>query len=165
MFWVFYLMLKGLHIFLGITWVGGVMFVGWGVYPAVKKFKPTEQRKILSSLIKWTHWLFILAGAGVITTGVLLGTVGGMIRSWQDIWLTSYGNIWLTALLIGLFTLAWGVFVGYRKAMKVISNESLWKLAETDETKPLNKALLGVAVLESVELLGFVALIISMLLI
>src|SRR5690625_3676027 len=93
-----------IHILLGIMWVGGVLFVGWGVYPAVKKMKILDQRFFLYSMMKHTHILFSLLGAGVIFTGILLGTTFGPIKQWEDLVNTSYGSMFLTALIIGIVT-------------------------------------------------------------
>jgi copper resistance protein D len=164
MYWEIHQILIGVHISLGIFWVGGILFIGWGVYPATRILKVTEQRAFLLSLMQRTHIIFTLAGVGVITTGVLLGTVVGPIRSFDIIWSTRYGNIWFTALIIALFTLSWGMFVGYKKTMNVLKKDSIWQLAESGKTIHLQKAMLKTAVFESVEVIGFVAIIVCMLL-
>lgn len=155
-------LILGVHIFLAIIWVGGIFFIGWGVYPAIRKMTFTLQRQFFLALMNWSHRILTAAGAGVIVTGIILGTLAGPIKQWKDIWLTSYGNIWLTALIIALFTLLWGVFVDYKQSMKVFSDVTLWEGADTGNTKPLKKALTITVLLESVEISGFVALIICM---
>src|SRR5690625_6625148 len=79
-----------LHIFLAIIWAGGIMFIGWGVFPASLKLPLAKQRYFLISLMKSTHHLFSLAGFFVIITGILLGTVFGPIRTWDYLWSTTY---------------------------------------------------------------------------
>lgn len=37
MYWAIYQIVLGIHILLGIAWVGGILFVGWGVFPVAKK--------------------------------------------------------------------------------------------------------------------------------
>lgn len=152
------------HILLAITWVGGILFIGWGVYPAVRKMIFIQQRQVLLALMQWSHKFLTGAGAGVIITGVLLGTVFGPISQWSDLWETRYGNIWLSALIIGLVTLLWGIFVGYRQSINVFSHVELWQQADSGDRKPLLKALAKVASLESVEAIGFMALIVLMVL-
>lgn len=164
MLWIIYQMLKGFHILLAIIWVGGVLFVGWGVYPAIRKMTFSNQRVFLSALMKHTHWLYTLAGTGVILTGVILGTVLGPIKHWSDIWNTSYGNTWISAFIIAIFTLSWGVFVGYKQASSVLSNDTIWDLAENGVKKPLYLALLKTAAVESVEGIGFIVLLTLMML-
>ncbi|MCC3357934.1 hypothetical protein [Bacillus sp. REN16] len=164
MSWELYLLLKGFHILLAIIWVGGLLFMGWGVFPALNILKVPEQRLFLKTLMKRSHWKFTLIGAVVIITGILLGTVAGPIDSWHDVWHTRYGNIWFAAFIIGIITLAWGVLVGYRQTMKVLFNDSIWELAEKGNAKPLYKALFLTAAVESIEVFGFVALLALMIL-
>ncbi|WP_281392492.1 hypothetical protein [Salicibibacter cibi] len=38
-------------------------------------------------------------------TGTVLGTVLGPITSWDTLWHTTYGNLWLAALITGILTL------------------------------------------------------------
>lgn len=110
--WVFRITL-GIHIALAIAWVGGILFVGWGVYVAFRRFPPQCQREVYEVLMKHTHWAFALEGFGVIATGTLLGTWLGPLHSWSDVLTTRFGHIWFTALLCGAVTLFWGTFVSY----------------------------------------------------
>jgi copper resistance protein D len=164
MAWTVHEILLGMHIFLAVIWVGGIFFIGWGIYPVAKTMPTSQQQLFFRSLMRWTHWPLTLAGSGVIITGILLGTVAGPIRHWHDLWNTTYGHIWLAALLIGIATLVWGVFVGYRQAMNIFTDDSLWQQAESGDTAPLAKAMATIVAVESVEAIGFVALIICMLL-
>jgi len=152
------------HILLAIIWAGGILFIGWGVYPAVRKMAFIQQRQLLQALMQWSHKFLTGAGAGVIATGILLGTVFGPISQWHDVIATRYGNIWIAALTIGTSTLLWGVFVGFKRFTKVLSNAELWEQADTGNKKPLFKALVNAALLESVEAAGFMALIVLMVL-
>lgn len=153
-----------LHILLAITWVGGVLFIGWGVFPVAKTFSFEVQRSFFHRLMKWTHGLFTLAGLGVIATGVLLGTIFGPINTWQDIWQTTYGHTWATAFCIAIFTLLWGAIVGYHHSMKIFSDKELWiwKMAANGDKKPLNQSLLKIVMIEAFETIGFIALIVLM---
>lgn len=149
------------HILLAIIWVGGVLFVGWGVFPAARTLTYKVQREFFHALMKWTHWLFTLAGTGVIATGTLLGTVGGPIKTWNDIWQTTYGHIWATAFIVATFTLLWGITFGYKQSMKVFSEEErwIWKMAANGDKHPLNQSMLKIVVIEGVEAIGFIILI------
>ncbi|WP_205599203.1 hypothetical protein [Oceanobacillus halotolerans] len=162
MSWQLHQIVLSIHILLAITWVGGILFIGWGVYPVAKKLAYKEQQLFFQMLMKHTHWIFSLAGFGVIGTGIILGTVLGPLDSWHDVWNTRYGTIWVTALLVALFTLAWGVFVGYRQSMKVFRDNTLWENATRGNTKALNKAMMLTTILESVEVIGFLILLGSM---
>ncbi|WP_176223995.1 hypothetical protein [Thalassobacillus devorans] len=148
-----------IHILLGIIWAGGILFIGWGVYPVAARFPLNTQRIFLTRLMSHTHYLFTLAGAAVIITGILLGTVFGPLRSLETILHTSYGKHWIAALSIGTFALFWGVLVGYREMMLVFTDDYLWKEAEGGDRKPLSQELFRLAALESVEIIGFLVLI------
>ncbi|MFC4557468.1 hypothetical protein ACFO3D_04510 [Virgibacillus kekensis] len=162
--WEMRQIILGIHIFLAIIWVGGVLFIGWGVYPALRKMAYAKQREFFLALIQWSHNFLTAAGTGVIATGIVLGTLAGPINQWADLWTTRYGNLWLAALVIALLTLGWGVFIGYRQSVKVFSNISIWELADSGETKPLSKALGTTIAIESVEVGGFIALLVVMIL-
>lgn len=153
-----------IHILLGISWVGGIMFIGWGVFPATLSMSLGNQRKFLIKLMDWTHLLFTLIGSFVIYTGILLGTIFGPIRSFDVLFHTRYGNIWLTALIIGVFAFLWGVFVGYRGMMRVFKDDFIWKEAENGNKKPLIRRLIGLTIMESIEVIGFVILVVLMVL-
>ncbi|HLQ71267.1 MAG TPA: hypothetical protein VK142_05660 [Bacillota bacterium] len=154
-----------IHILFAIIWVGGVLFVGWGVYPVATKLSLNAQRQFLHDLLSWTHHLFTLTGMIVILTGIILGTILGPIHTWDTLFSTTYGHIWLTALIIATITLAWGVFIGNRHAFSIISNDDLWKLAAQGDDQLLRKAFRKTTLVESVEVIGFISLIICMVLI
>lgn len=164
MLWDIRQLLLAFHIFLAILWVGGVLFVGWGVFPAAQFLGYEIQRKFFHSLMQWTHWLFTALGSVVILTGILLGTAFGPISSWNNVFQTTYGNIWFTALIVGIFTLLWGVIIGYRYSMHVFNNIAIWKDAANGNNKTLIRSLTKLAAIESVEGFGFVILIYLMVL-
>ncbi|WP_245005343.1 hypothetical protein [Saccharococcus caldoxylosilyticus] len=56
------------------------------------------------------------------------------------------------------------MFVSYRQAMNIFTDNSLWQQAESGDSVPLAKAMAAIVAVESVEVIGFVALIICMLL-
>lgn len=152
------------HILLGITWVGGILFIGWGVFPATLQLSLKNQRFFLIKLMKWSHHLFSIIGFFVIVTGVLLGTAFGPLHSIDAILHTRYGHIWLTALIISIITLLWGIFVGYREMMIIFTNDYLWHEADQGNKKPLLLELIRLALLEPMEVVGFVALVVLMVL-
>ncbi|CAB3391406.1 hypothetical protein [Kyrpidia spormannii] len=155
--------LVAVHIFLAIVWVGGVLFIGWGVYPAMKHLPVGRRREVFRALLAWVHTPFTAAGTGVILTGVLLGTTLGPIRGWSDLG-TAYGRIWLTALIIAVVTVVWGSTVGYRLSMGIFRDDSLWSQAEQGDDRPLKRAMGRIAAVESAEVAGFAALIVCMVL-
>src|SRR5699024_11618353 len=105
---------------------------------------------------QWTHWLFTGLGSIVILSGILLGTIMGPISNWGDVLHTTYGQIWFTALVIGTFTLLWGIVVGYQYSMAVLKNHVIWERAENGQKKELFKALTKLVELESLDGIRFV---------
>lgn len=153
-----------IHIFLAMVWVGGILFVGWGVFPTVKLFNVLDQQRFLIALMKKTHYIFSLAGMGVITTGVILGTIYGPIHEVNQLWQLRYGQIFSMAFMIGVFTLSWGVFVGYRYTMSVLKDNSIWNYASKGFPSLLNQKLFKVTLVTGVEVTGFVLIIYLMVL-
>ncbi len=164
MLWAIRQLLLTVHILLAVIWVGGILFVGWGVFPAARKLSYSVQQKLFVAVMEWTHWLFTLAGAGVILTGILLGTVFGPISSLHDIWSTTFGNLWMGAFLLALFALFWGAFVSYPMAMELFSEESIWKKAEAGSENPLTEALFRLTIIEAVEVILFIIIVYLMVL-
>lgn len=159
MFWDLRDILLGMHIAAAIVWVGSVLFIGWGVFPAAKTIPVRDRQRFLLKLMKRSHFPFAAAGVVVIITGVFLGTVTGPLDNWQLIWATTYGRIWLAALLIAMFILLWGVFIGYRYTIKKLSDPVIWKTAANGSESALRQAFVTIALAESVEGLGFIVLI------
>jgi len=62
MLWAIRQLLLTVHILLAVIWVGGILFVGWGLFPAARKLSYSVQQKLFVAVMEWTHWLFTLAG-------------------------------------------------------------------------------------------------------
>ncbi|RNF40348.1 hypothetical protein [Planococcus salinus] len=163
MFWIVHQIVLSVHILLGITWVGGILFVGWGVFPAAEKLDYISRQRFLISLMQGVHHLFTLVGSGVIVTGVLLGTVLGPVRQLDSMFHSAYGHNLLMAFTVGVLTLLWGVFVSYRFSMKVLTHQTLWRMAENGYPRLLKNAMRSVAIVSGVEVLGFLGLVAIML--
>ncbi|WP_088009534.1 hypothetical protein [Indiicoccus explosivorum] len=163
MWWTLRELVLGIHVFLGIVWVGGVLFVGWGVFPAVRAMDYRNQQRFLLSLMRWTHKVFTLSGAGVIVTGIFLGTVFGPIQSMGTASLSPYGHHFVLALVVGSLTLAWGTLVSYPHAISVLSKTVLWNMADEGYDTFLKQSLRGVTLVSGVEVIGFVGLLTIML--
>lgn len=164
MTWILRQIVLGLHILFAIIWVGGLFFVGWGIFLGIRKMKFVLQREILLNVIQWSHPLFTMAGLGVIVSGVVLGTVLGPIKQWGDIWNTTYGNLWITAFIVAVISLYWGGAVGYKWMAKILNDKHLWMLADREIIEPLIQALILLVLIESIEPMGFAVLIMIMVL-
>lgn len=153
-----------IHIFSSIVWVGGLLFVAWGVYPASRLLPIFKQKNFLIQLMKKSHKGFITAGGLVLFTGFLMG-ITGPIHSLSQLVTTYYGKWWLLSFGVGLVTLGWGTFIGYRAMIRILSRDIIWKMAAKGYPRLLYISLFKVAVISSIEGLGFVILIILMVII
>lgn len=153
------LLLLWMHILFAIIWVGGILFVGWGVFPASKALSYKNQRRFLKALMEHTHLLLTTAGIVVIGTGLLLGTIFGPIYAYEQFLTTSYGQKLLIAFTLAFFALLWGIFFGYKQTMQFINDDDVWTTAEKGDSTPLTKAFRKIALLEIVEIICFLILI------
>lgn len=158
MFWDLRDILLGIHVFAAIVWVGSVLFVGWGVFPAAKTLPVWERQRFLLKLMQHSHRPFTIAGIVVIISGILLGTVTGPLHSIHAVVTTTYGRVWLSALLVALFVLLWGSLVSYRYTIKKLKDPVVWKTAAEGSYGALNQTFLAIAAIASIEGAGFLIL-------
>jgi len=163
MYWAIHQIVLGIHILLGIAWVGGILFVGWGVFPVAKKLDTLSRQKFLVLLMQWVHHKFTMIGSGVILTGLLLGSFLGPVRELETALNSAYGNNLIMAFIIGVLTLLWGTFVSYRFTIKVLTHDTLWKMAEWGYPRLLKNAIRRVTIVSGVEVVGFIVLLAIML--
>ena len=163
MYWIAHQIVLSIHILLGIAWVGGILFVGWGVFPVAKNLNHLSRQKFLVSLMQWVHHKFTLIGSGVIFTGILLGSVLGPVRQLDTALNSAYGHSLIMAFAVGILTLLWGTFVSYRFSMRVLTHDTIWKTAENGYPRLLKNAMRSVTIVSGVEVLGFVGLLAIML--
>ncbi|WP_208587066.1 hypothetical protein [Gracilibacillus suaedae] len=151
-------LLLWIHMVAGILWIGGLFFLVWGVYPAIRILPIFQQQQFFLQIMKWSHKGFALAGITVLLTGFLMG-INGPVNGLTMLFTTYYGKWWITSLFIGLCTLIWGNFIGYRAFIKVLSRDIIWKMADKGYPRLLYFSLLQVAFISSIEGLGFLMLI------
>ncbi|WP_438314789.1 hypothetical protein [Sporosarcina sp. FA9] len=163
MYWSIHQIVLAIHILLGITWVGGILFIGWGVFPVAKKMDVLNRQKLLVGLMRWVHHKFTLIGFGVILTGLVLGSVLGPVRGMDTALNTAYGHNLILAFTVGVLTILWGTFVSYRFTIKVLTHDTLWKMAENGYPRLLRNAMRNVTIVSGVEVVGFISLLILML--
>ena len=96
-----------LHVLLGITWFGAAITSNFILIPALSRLPLDRQREIGSAYGEVASRVLTAAGMGVITLGILRGTVFGQIRS-LDALTTTYGITWLVALVAATATFLWG---------------------------------------------------------
>jgi uncharacterized membrane protein len=106
------ILIQWLHILMGITWFGSVMFYNFVALPAVMSFPLQEQRAVMGRLAKYTPRLVVPASILVILLGILRGTVFGPIQSLSVLFGTAYGITWMLALACALFNFVEGIGIG-----------------------------------------------------
>ncbi len=99
-----------LHVLLGITWFGAAISSNLIFIPALMKLPLDRQRDVGGAYGEQASEVLTIAAMGVITLGILRGTVFGSIRS-LDALTTTYGITWLIALVVATGTFLWGTRV------------------------------------------------------
>lgn len=163
MIWTMYQTVLWLHIVIAILWVGGVMFVGWAVYPASNKLDRAQQRTFLTALMKHTHWLFVIEGIGVISQVFYSVPSSGQLTNGVIYIQQCMGSKFIAAFFLAVFVLLWGSLIGFRKTMNVLEDNTIWNLAKKDMCTPLNRAFRFTALVAGVEVIGFLGIIALML--
>ncbi|HLR43288.1 MAG TPA: hypothetical protein VK067_08635 [Pseudogracilibacillus sp.] len=163
MFTIRQLLLFG-HILFAMMWVGGIVFVGWGVFPVMKKLAIHTQRTFLTNFMKHTHRLFTMLGFFVIVTGLLLATVFGPMSSLEQMMQTAYGQKVLFALGLAIFALLWGILFGYRHTRHMLKDDLAWEEAAAGNMQLLDRSFRKIMMIEAVEVLCFFILLYTMIL-
>lgn len=153
-----------LHVLLGITWFGAAITSNFIFIPALMTLPLDRQREIGGAFGAQASKVLTIAAMGVITLGILRGTVFGQIRS-LDALTTTYGITWLVALIAASATFAWGK----RVIEPAIGRMNAIPVAEAFGTdgKPsprMVEALNGAKRAGALELLGFIVVFTCMIL-
>ena len=90
-----------LHVLLGITWFGYAISLYFLVGPALAELPEDQGRITNSRLGEIGRRVFPIVSVLVLLLGILRGTVFGRIQSF-DALLTTYGIVWLIALVFTL---------------------------------------------------------------
>jgi len=157
-------MVHWLHIASAMIWVGGSAFIDFIILPLLRnKFQP-QQREILGVVYARTKALFSIVGALTIITGIIRGTIFGIIVSW-DMLITPYGVIWLIGLLLSIGQAIWGAIAIGKNSQKLFDNHELWIPEPSGLPSPkYKKAVKTLALFGIIHLGGFVLIITCMVL-
>jgi uncharacterized membrane protein len=99
-----------LHVLAGITWFGAVIYGDFILIPALMTL-PTDVQRAAGGAIGLRATKVIPGAAiGVIVLGILRGTVWGRIHAVSDV-TTTYGYLWLAALVLAVATFAFAKVV------------------------------------------------------
>ena len=99
-----------LHVIAAITWFGSVIYADFILIPAITTLPPREQRSAGGAIGAQATKVIPPAAIAVIVLGILRGTVWGRIHS-VDTLTTTYGIVWLVALVLAVATFAFGKLV------------------------------------------------------
>jgi len=106
---IYVLILRFLHVVLGVFWGGAAMFLAWFLAPAVKASGP-DGGKVMGALNTQTRWPTVIASAGGLTvlSGILL-----YARNWWPLLVSGQATGPAYGFLIGgIFGLAAIIFGG-----------------------------------------------------
>ena len=153
------IIVQWLHVFLGIFWFGGTLYLDFVIIPSIMGL-PQEQQPAVSKRISQQSVRVILPVATlVILIGLLRGTVFGPVRSFDFLFGTAYGITFFIGFLAALATYMWGLFVITPTAKKL-------EVLPTDEKARViyNAALTKIKIFGQLELLGFAGILTCMIL-
>ena len=99
-----------LHVLAGITWFGAVIYADFILIPALMTLTPDVQRAAAAAVGARAVKVIPGTATAVIVLGILRGTVWGRIHGLSDV-TTTYGYLWLTALVLAVLTFAFAKVV------------------------------------------------------
>jgi len=144
------IVVQWLHVFLGIFWFGGTLYLNFVVIPSVLGLPAEQQPAISKRLSELGRRVMIPVAALVILMGLLRGIVFGPVQSFSFLFGTAYGITFLIGFLAAVATFFWGLLVISREAKKL---ETL--PANAKEQTAYDATLNRVKIFALLELLGF----------
>jgi uncharacterized membrane protein len=114
-----------LHIGAGAAWFGGSLFANAVLLPYVSRQAPERQRELIGGVILGPERVMIAAALGAAVTGLLRGIVYGRIQSLDAVG-TTYGIVWLAAILVAVGVFAVGGRVTSPAARALRDDDEAW---------------------------------------
>src|SRR5262245_43640291 len=105
------IVIQWLHVFLGVFWLGTVLYVDLILLPTLNKLPLLEQQKVGGLLGPRTSRVLVPVGVTVVLLGFLRGTVFGQLHSLDAVFASAYGVTWMISLLLGVGVIVWGLLV------------------------------------------------------
>ncbi|MBA3826142.1 MAG: hypothetical protein H0X24_19855 [Ktedonobacterales bacterium] len=104
------MVLRYLHIILGITWFGGTVYRSLILLPGLATLSPEQRRPFLQSVQEGHETFLLTTGFLVIVLGIMLGAVVGPIQSGSALF-TAYGVTWIASMTLAAIILGWEGFM------------------------------------------------------
>jgi len=153
--------IQWLHVLLGIIWFGNALVVAMILIPSLNPLPIPLQREVGSRYGNRSVKLFDIVAPAVIVLGIIRGTAYGPINSIDHVLGTAYGLTWLVALVTTIGVYLWGRFV-IGGALSRMNSAPL--NADGTATLELEQATQRVKVVVSLELIGFMVIFTTMIL-
>jgi uncharacterized membrane protein len=159
------IIVQWLHVFSGIFWFGGTLFLDFVVIPAVIGLPIAQQRSFSKRFSKIAARVVTPFAVLAILLGLVRGITFGPVKSLDFLFGTSYGITFLVGLVASVATFLWGLLVTSRQGERL--NEipvDEQAVAEGKLPVEFTKQLALVRQVAMLELLGFLAVFTCMIL-
>ena len=148
-------MTQWLHVFLGVLWFGGTLYISLILIPALLPLPREKQQEVAARISPLTTRVLRPTAILVIALGFIRGTFLGQIHSIEAAVGTTYGVTWLVALIGAL------LLFGF---IEVIFDPNVRRLNTAKGEAEYDATLQRVKVLSVLELVGFFAIFTCMIL-
>ena len=154
-----------LHVFSGIFWFGGTLFLDFVVIPAVIGLPIAQQRSFSQRFSKIASRVVTPFAVLTILLGLVNGIAFGPVQSLDFLLGTNYGITFLVALVAAVATFLWGLLVTVRQGER-LNAIPVDEEAVADGKLPVEftKQLALVRQVAMLELLGFLVVFTCMIL-
>jgi uncharacterized membrane protein len=159
------IIVQWLHVFCGIFWFGGTLFLDFVVIPSLNTLPLGQQRNFNKQFAVIAARVTTPIATLAILLGLVRGIALGPVRSLDFLFGTSYGLTFLVGFLASVATYLWGFFMTSRQALRL--NEipvDEQALAEGKLPLAFTRQIALVKRFALLELLGFVAVFTCMIL-
>lgn len=162
---IFLIVVQWLHVFSGIFWFGGTLFLDFVVIPTLTGLPIAQQRSFNKRFSKIAERVIVPFATLAILLGLVRGIVLGPVRSLDVLFGTAYGITYLIGFLAAVATFLWGFFLTARQANH-LNDIPVDERAVAEGKVPVEftTQLARVKQLAMLELLGFVAVFTCMIL-
>jgi uncharacterized membrane protein len=162
---IFLIIIQWLHVFCGIFWFGGTLFLDFVVIPTLNGLPISQQRSFNKDFSKIAARVITPAATLAILLGLVRGVVFGPVNSFAYLFATAYGITFLLGFLAAVATFLWGLLLTSRQALR-LNEIPIDEQAAAEGKLPVEfiAQLARVKQLAMLELLGFLAIFTTMIL-